>query len=100
VFVLNHNPIKAAMMTHRVNTLSNLFIIIIYIKHTVNNFDFRCNNGNTVSGVGSIYGAWSEWVQCPTGSAICGVKTQVVDQLASGDDTALNQATFYCCSTE
>jgi hypothetical protein len=44
------------------------------------------------------WGGWTEFQICPAGSAICGLKTKVEANQAGGDDTALNDAVFYCCT--
>ncbi|WAR17473.1 VMO1-like protein, partial [Mya arenaria] len=41
------------------------------------------------------FGNWSD--SCTTGSAICGMRTLVEAFQSDGDDTALNDAIFYCC---
>ncbi|KAL4235343.1 Vitelline membrane outer layer protein 1 [Mactra antiquata] len=46
-----------------------------------------------------ICGSWSSWsASCPTGSAVCGIKTRVeTNRGCYRDDTGLNDAIFYCC---
>ncbi|XP_031552365.1 vitelline membrane outer layer protein 1 homolog [Actinia tenebrosa] len=70
----------------------------------VNNFQFLCQSIyrhhaiHTLTGHGMPWGHWSSPVHCPKNSYICGIKTQVEGfQGRRGDDTALNDAIFYCC---
>ncbi|NET66386.1 MAG: hypothetical protein F6K63_19140 [Moorea sp. SIO1G6] len=44
------------------------------------------------------WGGWSSRQSCPRQSAICGLKTRVESSQRRGDDTALNDAEFTCCS--
>ena len=41
-----------------------------------NNLDVSCDNGQTLYGNGLYWGEWSDWVQCPANTAICGIKTR------------------------
>jgi len=49
------------------------------------------------------YGTWGQWsTYCPEGSGICGLSTKVeakqdIGSVLKFDDTALNDALFYCC---
>lgn len=36
--------------------------------------------------------------RCPTGKAICGLKTQIESKKNQSDNTGLNNADFYCCN--
>ena len=40
---------------------------------------------------------WDHPEACPTGTAVCGIKTQVEPSQGSGDDTSLNGVAFECC---
>ncbi|XP_071166121.1 vitelline membrane outer layer protein 1-like [Mytilus edulis] len=42
------------------------------------------------------YGGWSE--SCPLNSAICGIQSRIEGAQGAGDDTAMNDAKFFCCS--
>ncbi|KAL4227897.1 Vitelline membrane outer layer protein 1 [Mactra antiquata] len=45
-----------------------------------------------------FWGDWGAWSQsCPRGTAICGIQTKVEGKQSLGDDTALNDARFFCC---
>ncbi|XP_031555993.1 vitelline membrane outer layer protein 1 homolog [Actinia tenebrosa] len=70
----------------------------------VNNYNFLCEHSGFIrqtyplDGDGMPWGSWTGRKDCPTGSYICGLKTQVEPALGSHkDDTALNDAVFYCC---
>jgi hypothetical protein len=61
--------------------------------------EFRCENGDTLAASYRLgWGRWSDLKSCPSASAICGIKTKVESGLGRGDDTALNDAEFTCCS--
>jgi hypothetical protein len=59
-----------------------------------NGLRFTCTDGS----VQSCTWCWifSDWKYCPSGSAVIGIKTQVEGKQGYGDDTALNDAKFYC----
>ena len=42
------------------------------------------------------YAGWSE--SCPLNSAICGIQSRIENAQGGGDDTALNDVIFFCCS--
>ncbi|XP_043938404.1 vitelline membrane outer layer protein 1 homolog [Protopterus annectens] len=62
-----------------------------------NNIMFKCSSGPVIEGIGQewgVYGSWSDL--CDYG--ICGLQTKVEDSQGNGDDTALNDVQFICCS--
>uniref|UniRef100_A0A8C5M8K6 Uncharacterized protein n=1 Tax=Leptobrachium leishanense TaxID=445787 RepID=A0A8C5M8K6_9ANUR len=62
----------------------------------VNNFKFRCSDGQEIEGVGLPWGSYGGWSgSCTNG--ICGAKTRIEEFQGLGDDTALNDVIFYCC---
>ncbi|XP_015678934.1 vitelline membrane outer layer protein 1-like [Protobothrops mucrosquamatus] len=62
-----------------------------------NNIQFKCSDGTTMVGSGTMWGKFGPWsCRCPKGG-ICGMRTRVEDARHIGDDTALNDANFYCC---
>jgi hypothetical protein len=45
------------------------------------------------------WGSFSQFRQCPAGSAVCGINTGVEpDRGSGGDDTSLNSAAIHCCT--
>ncbi|XP_063881354.1 vitelline membrane outer layer protein 1 homolog [Scylla paramamosain] len=67
-------------------------------KSAVNNVAMECQDGERMVGDGTNRGQWGEWQECPEGSAICGLATQVVPpQPIFADDVSLISAAFYCC---
>ncbi|MEE6505922.1 hypothetical protein FKM82_007388 [Ascaphus truei] len=66
--------------------------------HTAaNNIMFKCSDQSVIKGSGNpwgTYGCWSE--SCRYG--ICGIQTSVEPNQEDGDDTALNNVQFSCCS--
>lgn len=64
-----------------------------------NTLEAMCSDGKTViSHSNSLgFGSWSEWVSCPTGSAVCGFQVKIEQQDAV-DATALNDIKLACCS--
>ena len=63
-----------------------------------NNVRFTCEDGSHVQQSGAKWGDWTAEKKCPAGSLICGLKTAVEGKMGGGDDTALNEIMFYCCS--
>jgi hypothetical protein len=64
-----------------------------------NRLEYSCADGSIRSpDAYTSWGTWSEWKYCPSGSAICGIRTRVEGSRGSSDDTALNGAEFACCS--
>ncbi|GGA02670.1 hypothetical protein [Okeania sp. KiyG1] len=60
---------------------------------------FWCEDGTSLQTSYQLdWGGWSSRQSCPPQSAICGIKTRVEPWQRSGDDTALNDAIFICCS--
>jgi PKD repeat protein len=60
--------------------------------------EFFCQDGRSLGGdLHLSWGEWKERLTCPTGTAICGIKTKVEGSQGGGDDTALNDAEFACC---
>lgn len=64
-----------------------------------NNFAFYCWDNRALVGTsaGTRWGTWSPRVNCPIGTAMCGIQTLVEKPQGAGDDTALNRAKFFCC---
>uniref|UniRef100_A0A8C1F1Y4 Uncharacterized protein n=1 Tax=Cyprinus carpio carpio TaxID=630221 RepID=A0A8C1F1Y4_CYPCA len=62
-----------------------------------NNILFRCSQGSLLTGDGTRWGTWGGWSQTCQGKGICGIKTRVERPQGSGDDTALNDASMFCC---
>lgn len=44
------------------------------------------------------FGSYTQEQICPPGTAICGIRTQIEKDQGSGDDSALNNVDFACCS--
>ena len=86
----------------RTVVVSVLHHFLCYI-FPVSDYDFECRSPDTslrrpLSGHGLGFGEWTQQKDCPVGSYICGIRTQVeFPQGYIGDDTSLNDATFYCC---
>uniref|UniRef100_A0A8C2F2H0 Vitelline membrane outer layer protein 1-like n=1 Tax=Cyprinus carpio TaxID=7962 RepID=A0A8C2F2H0_CYPCA len=63
-----------------------------------NNILFRCSQGSLLTGDGTRWGTWGGWSQTCQGKGICGIKTRIEKPQGSGDDTALNDASMFCCN--
>jgi hypothetical protein len=44
------------------------------------------------------FGSFTQFRQCPAGTAVCGINTGVEGDQHAGDDTALNSAAIHCCA--
>eukprot|EP00727_Mastigamoeba_balamuthi_P010588 m51a1_g6151 hypothetical protein (507) ;mRNA; r:302521-304321 len=42
------------------------------------------------------WGVWSQWYDCPVGTAVTGIRTRVEPPQDKGDDTALNAVRLHC----
>ena len=70
-----------------------------------NSVKFRCRGPGLsgvmyreVEGAGGSQGSWGSWSsECPSGSAICSIKTRL-SPCCSADDTSINDSTFDCCN--
>ena len=63
-----------------------------------NAFKFYCSNRELFNHHEGSWGRWGNLIRCPANTYICGLRTQVEGSQGSGDDTALNNAIFYCCA--
>ncbi|OXA40421.1 vitelline membrane outer layer protein 1 homolog [Folsomia candida] len=62
-----------------------------------NNIALYCD-GSRMEGYGNTWGDWTERLNCPTGTLLCGYKAQIAVQLPSAiDDTGLNNLDMACC---
>nr|XP_006217628.1 vitelline membrane outer layer protein 1 homolog isoform X1 [Vicugna pacos] len=61
-----------------------------------NNVRFRCSDGTELEGPGLNWGEFGGWSEpCPKG--LCGLQTKIESPKGLLDDTALNDARFFCC---
>ncbi|KAB1266051.1 Vitelline membrane outer layer protein 1-like protein [Camelus dromedarius] len=61
-----------------------------------NNVRFRCSDGTELQGPGLTWGKFGGWSEpCPKG--LCGLQTKIQRPEGLLDDTALNDARFFCC---
>jgi len=61
--------------------------------------EVRCQNGQTMkAGIDRTIEneRWTQWMECPAGWAVAGLKTQVEESKIRNDDTALNRVGIYC----
>ena len=70
------------------------------------NIDVKCQDGESIQGLhfqldkGKWYdsGEWSSETSCPTGEAICGIKTRIFPKVArKKDDAGLTDVKLICC---
>ncbi|XP_050699098.1 uncharacterized protein LOC126986767 [Eriocheir sinensis] len=60
--------------------------------------DMVCQDGSALNGGGVCWGQDSEWLTCPHGYVICGLRTRVESNAGvMGDNTALNDLMMMCC---
>ncbi|XP_066502846.1 vitelline membrane outer layer protein 1-like [Hoplias malabaricus] len=63
-----------------------------------NNIKFKCSGDDEeLKGAGTSWGDWGNWSLPCMGKGICGIQTMVEEPQGLADDTALNDARFYCC---
>nr|XP_019836316.1 PREDICTED: vitelline membrane outer layer protein 1 homolog [Bos indicus] len=61
-----------------------------------NNVRFLCSDGTELQGPGLTWGDFGNWSElCPKG--ICGLQTKIQQPQGLLDDTAINDALFFCC---
>ena len=61
-----------------------------------NGIELKCSDGQTLKSAEGKWGEWSDFIYCPSGKYICGIKTQVVDSRGVADDSALIDVILYC----
>ena len=65
-----------------------------------NDVQFRCRGADTnPSEGGGIWGVWGANVECPAGTAVCGLSIRMQPPQGKGDDTAMNGLKLHCCRT-
>jgi hypothetical protein len=62
-----------------------------------NSVAFRCSSNQVIEAEGGPWGDWGSEIAGPPRSAICGLAVKVEPQQGGGDDTALNDVSFYWC---
>ena len=63
-----------------------------------NNVRFLCSDGTELQGPGLTWGDFGNWSElCPKG--VCGLQTKIQQPQGLLDDTAINDALFFCCRT-
>ncbi|XP_053165856.1 vitelline membrane outer layer protein 1-like [Hemicordylus capensis] len=62
------------------------------------NVRFICQGGQVLTGNSYKSGDFGPWSDRCSSSSICGLQTKVEDQQGSGDESALNDVRFFCCS--
>ncbi|RXG69590.1 Vitelline membrane outer layer protein 1 [Armadillidium vulgare] len=61
-----------------------------------NNLEMVCNYTNIYNGRGNNRGDWTEWIKCPQGEIICGLRTKIED-IFTADRSGLVAVNFMCC---
>ncbi|MCX4244783.1 M57 family metalloprotease [Paraliomyxa miuraensis] len=66
-----------------------------------NDVQFGCSQGETIHAPGGQgWGSWNSWKQCPSGTAVCGLRSRVESYQGDGDDTAMNGLDLKCCNLD
>lgn len=66
-----------------------------------NDVEFGCSQGGTIHAPGGqTWGSWSTWKQCPSGTAVCGLRSRFESSQGGGDDTAMNGLELKCCNLD
>jgi len=68
---------------------------------SANDVKFGCSEDSSQileSDNGEEWGDWSDLTSCPQGEAICGFQARIEPQQVNGDNTALNDLKFKCCT--
>jgi uncharacterized membrane protein (UPF0136 family) len=64
-----------------------------------NDVNMKCSNGTELSaGNGTTWGEWSQYKECPAGSAVCGVSIKLEEKKGKGDDVAMTGLRLRCCA--
>ena len=63
-----------------------------------NNIKFRCTSNPILEGDGTGWGEYGGWSKECRNGGICGIETKMEKRQGKGDDTALNDVRFLCCS--
>lgn len=74
---------------------------MMYDDTAANAIRLVCNNGERLTSLEGSAGYWSSYKYCPAGMNVCGIKTQVDQNIYNSysyDETALNNVGLYCCN--
>lgn len=64
-----------------------------------NDVNMKCSNGTELNaGNGTTWGEWSQYRECPVGSAVCGVSIKIEEKKGKGDDVAMTGLRLRCCA--
>lgn len=70
-----------------------------WIKFKCRNFNKEVDYDLTHAPGHGKFGTFAGWSEsCPLNSAICGIQSKIENAQGGGDDTALNDVKFFCCT--